>query len=169
MLNHANPSNQSQPISLSDIRRGHGDPDADSVEQTANSLARDSNSIRTESSNIRLRAEQHIPLGRQAKKARADAIDLSVILLSGVCLALAMLTIHNKSVAWNLGYNNQLVIIGFLLSIMNMCLLYIAPTLLLQCEARFGRSTLQNLDAILRWKPLGSKLDWWWRITLMFL
>ncbi|KAF4918935.1 hypothetical protein CGCVW01_v008387 [Colletotrichum viniferum] len=50
---------------------------------------------------------------------------------------------------------------------MNLCLASVTPTLFLLLEARVGNSTLQNYDAILRNKPLASKLSFAWRMVLV--
>lgn len=47
-----------------------------------------------------------------------------------------------KYLAWYLGYQNQLVVIGFALSIMSACLGYWRTYFLTLMGARFGRSTL---------------------------
>lgn len=52
---------------------------------------------------------------------------------------------------------------------MNIGLGSIAPTLLLLVEEKFGPSTLQNYDAILRNKPLAPRLSMSWRVVLCFL
>ena len=75
--------------------------------------------------------------------------------------------VANESISWRLGVGNrQLIVVGFLLSIMNLCLGSLAPTLFLLLEAKFGQSTIQNYDGILRNQPLTSKLSLAWRIVL---
>ena len=49
-----------------------------------------------------------------------------------------------------------------------MCLSTVAPTLFLISEARFGRSTLQNYEGILRNQPLRHRLHLTWRCVLAF-
>ena len=106
-------------------------------------------------------------LGKPIVKKRIYVLDILVIVISLLCFALAFVAVSNEKVSWRLGVqNNQLIVIGFLLSIMNLCLASISPTLFLLLEARFGSSTLQNYDAILRNKPFGSRLSILWRAAL---
>lgn len=76
--------------------------------------------------------------------------DVGTMVVAAICATSALSTILTKSVAFSLGQINQLVMIGFLLSIMDLCMQLEAQKLLLVLEARFGKSTLQNYDAILR-------------------
>lgn len=61
----------------------------------------------------------------------------------------------------------QLQIIGFLLSIMNLCLNIIAPKLFRMIKARFGHSYIQKFDAILRNSVAFSHTDLLWRVVLL--
>ena len=107
------------------------------------------------------------PLGKPTVKKRFHIWDLLVVGLSFICLALAITAVANESVSWHLGVQNyQLVVLGLLLSIMNLCLRSVAPTLFLLLEARFGPSTLQNYDGILRNQLLRSQLSVVWRLVL---
>lgn len=108
------------------------------------------------------------PFGQPAKKSRLQSIDLLVAGSSLVCLGLAITAVANETVSWYLGRkNHQLIVVGFLLSIMNLCLGSIAPTFFLILEARFGPSTLQNYDAILRQQLLRSRVSIVWRLVLL--
>lgn len=80
---------------------------------------------------------------------------------------IAIVTVANENMSWRLGGGNrQLIVVGLLLSIMNLCLGSLAPTLFLLLEAKFGPSTLQNYDGILRNQPLASELSLAWRMAL---
>lgn len=86
-----------------------------------------------------------------------------------VCLAMAILAVANETVSWRLGVaNNQLIVLGVLLSIINLCLNSVTSTFLVLIEARFGCSILQNYDGILRNKPMAPKLGLFWRLVLAF-
>lgn len=63
----------------------------------------------------------------------------------------------------------QLQIIGFLLSIMNLCLNVIAPKIFLMSEARFSHSYIQKFDAILRNSVTFSHTGLLWRVVLLAL
>ncbi|KAK1656012.1 hypothetical protein BDP81DRAFT_444631 [Colletotrichum phormii] len=52
---------------------------------------------------------------------------------------------------------------------MSLCLGSITPTLFMLIEARYGESTVQNYDALLRNKPTASRLGISWRVTLSLM
>jgi len=105
--------------------------------------------------------------GKPEAKPLWNTSDLFVVLGSFVCLALAILVIFpNGTLSWQLGFNNQIIIIGFLLSIMHLLLRTIAPTFFLILESRWGSSHLQNYDAILRNGMFLSQTGTIWRITI---
>ncbi|MCJ1376513.1 hypothetical protein MMC20_007756 [Loxospora ochrophaea] len=116
----------------------------------------------------RLLHQQSPPsLGKPTKKKKIHILDVLVTLLSLLCLVIAIVTVANESISWRLGVGNrQLIVVGFLLSIMNLCLGSLTPTLFLLLEAKFGPSTIQNYDGILRNQPLSSKLSLAWRMAL---
>jgi hypothetical protein len=83
---------------------------------------------------------------------------------------IAIVVVANESISWRLGVGtNQLIVIGFLLSIMNLCLASVASPLFLLIEARFGRSTIQNYDGILRNQVFSSRLGVVWRLVIAFM
>lgn len=105
-------------------------------------------------------------LGRPTTKKRFSLQDLCAIIISTVCLLLAISTVQVESLSWRLGVgNNQLVVVGFLLSIMNLCLSSVTTTVFLLLEAKFGPSTLQNYEGILRNKIWSSELSTVWRLV----
>ena len=107
------------------------------------------------------------PLGVPTVKKRLHISHILAAIVSLICLALATTAVANVKVSWLLGQRNyQLIVVGFLLSIMNLCLASTAPSLFLHVEARYGPSTLQNYDGILRNRILSSKLDVPWRLVL---
>lgn len=106
-------------------------------------------------------------LGKPTRKKKIHILNVLITLLSLLCLVIAILTVANESISWRLGVGNrQLIVVGFLLSIMNLCLGSVVPTLFLLLEATFGPSTIQNYDGILRNQPLTSKLSLAWRMAL---
>jgi hypothetical protein len=68
-----------------------------------------------------------------------------------------------------LGFENQLIIVGFMLSVMNLCLMRVMPTLLLIIESRWGHSSLQDFEAILRNSVASSETRAFWRTVLLTL
>ncbi|KAE9573260.1 hypothetical protein CGMCC3_g10545 [Colletotrichum fructicola] len=117
------------------------------------------------------RFSEDIPLlGKPAAKKRIYYMDIATADVSLVCLFLSILVVADENISWHLGVGNyQLIVIGFLLSIMSLCLSSVSPMLFVLLEARFGDSILQNYDAILRNKPLASKLGIVWRVVLILM
>ena len=114
---------------------------------------------------------QEVPLGKSGHKKILDVIDVFAVLFSSVVLlVLAVLVITPKhSWAWYLGYDHQLIVIGFLLGAMNLCLRRIAPAMFLIIEHHFRGSLLQNYDAILRNTILLPQTSFFWRIIIFLL
>ncbi|KAI0552559.1 hypothetical protein F4679DRAFT_534560 [Xylaria curta] len=109
-------------------------------------------------------------LGEPTAKKRLSYRDAATLLVSLISLGLAVWVVASESMSWRLGVaNNQLIVIGFLLSIMNLCLASVTPTLFALLEARLGPSTLQNYDGILRNSPIASGLSLTWRGVLAFM
>ena len=122
------------------------------------------NNSSSRSSNRRPSVE---PLGVPTAKKRFHISHVLAAIISLICFALAITAVANVKVSWRLGRQNyQLIAVGFLLSIMNLCLDTTAPSLFLHMEARYGSSTLQNYDGIVRNQILGSRLDVLWRLIL---
>lgn len=119
------------------------------------------------SSNFSAHQSPMLPLGKPKSKNRISISDLSGAALSLVCLAMSVMAVADETVSWRLGVaNNQLIVVGFLLNIMNLCLASVTSTFFLLIEARFGSSILQNYDGILRNKPTASRLGLPWRAVL---
>ncbi|KAH8754023.1 hypothetical protein BGZ57DRAFT_773581 [Hyaloscypha finlandica] len=107
-------------------------------------------------------------LGMPQGKSSWDKIDICVVLASFLCLVASICVITPRlTLSWQLQFNRQIIIIGFLLSLMNLSLRRIAPTLFLISELRWGGSSLQNYDAILRNSISLSETGYFWRITVL--
>ena len=107
-------------------------------------------------------------LGEPAKKKLLHRMHAMTAALSIACFALAVASVANETLPWRLGRRNyQLIVLGFLLSIMNLCLASVATPFFLLLEARFGPSTLQNYEGILRNKTFSSRLSFVWRFVLL--
>jgi hypothetical protein len=108
-------------------------------------------------------------IGKPQSKPTLDIVDLCSVFGSFVCLAASICVVTpHLTVSWRLGFNGQIIIIGFLLSIMNLAMKRIEPRLFLIIEFRWGDSRLQNYDAILRNAISLSKTGVFWRLTLFF-
>ncbi|KAK0382422.1 hypothetical protein CLIM01_00235 [Colletotrichum limetticola] len=103
-------------------------------------------------------------------KKRFYYSDPGMAILSFIYLALGILVVSHESISWYLGVgNNQLIVVEFLLSITSLCLGSVAPNLFILIEARFGESTIQNYDGLLRNKPTASRLGMSWRVALILM
>ena len=106
-------------------------------------------------------------LGSPTAKRRLHKMQILSTVCSLTSLALAIATVANESLSWRLGVqNHQLIVLGFLLGIMQLCLVSVAPGMFLLLEARFGPSTLQNYEGLLRNQVLGTGLSHVWRFVL---
>jgi len=107
-------------------------------------------------------------LGKPQSKSSWDKVDICVVLASFLCLVSSICVVTPRlTLSWQLHFDRQIIIIGFLLSLMNLSLRRIAPTLFLISELRWGGSSLQNYDAILRNSISLSKTGYFWRITIL--
>lgn len=89
--------------------------------------------------------------------------------LNFICLGAAVLSVQNERIALKLGQTNQLVAVGFLLSVMGSNLRRQSQLLMLTWEAKYGKSTLQNYDAIIRNDTFAPTVEPRWRINLLVL
>lgn len=108
-----------------------------------------------------------IPLGEPQAKPSWDKLDICVVMASLICLAASICVVTPRlNLSWKLHFERQIIVIGFLLSLMNLSMKRIAPTLFLISELRWGSSTLQNYDAILRNSTTLSGTGYIWKITI---
>ncbi|KAF5027412.1 hypothetical protein F66182_489 [Fusarium sp. NRRL 66182] len=106
-------------------------------------------------------------IGRPWRKKKIHLTDLLSAIVALMCLALGIASVETEFISWYLGQGTyQLIVLGFLLSIMNLCFETVTPILFLLLEARFGNSSLQNYEAILSRAPMASKLTVYWRLIL---
>ena len=90
----------------------------------------------------------------------------AVVLLSFI---VAMVAVLNQTTAVSLGQTNQLVLLGLMLSIMAISTQRQIQILSLLYEARLGKSTLQNFDAILRNAYFSPAVSLGPRASLLFV
>ncbi|KAL8964357.1 MAG: hypothetical protein Q9183_004508 [Haloplaca sp. 2 TL-2023] len=108
-----------------------------------------------------------LALGKPTRKKRVHMLHILTAAISLICLILAITVVANEKVSWALSHNNyQLIALGFLLGIMNLCLGSVTPLLFLHLEARFGPSTLQNYNGILLNQVFSSRLSFVWRLII---
>jgi hypothetical protein len=108
-------------------------------------------------------------LGTPEEKSKIRIVDFMVVVCCLACFTLSIYVISpNLYPSWRLGFNNQIVVIGFLLSIMNLCTTKLAPVFFFTIEATWGPSSLHNYEAIMRNAALLSHVHFPWRGTLLF-
>jgi hypothetical protein len=109
-------------------------------------------------------------LGLPTRKRLFEPVHLSAALVSIICLLMGILTITpDLTIAWLLQFNGQIIILGFLLGIMNLCMQTIVPHSLVLLEAHLGQSRLQNYEALLTSRALSSGASLIWRLALVLL
>lgn len=89
------------------------------------------------------------------------------ILLS--CLAVAILLIRVPYLAWHAGFQGQLIAIGIFIRVMTECTQPFVRNALLHLQYRYGRSRLQNYEAILTNSYLIQDSSCWTRGTVVLL
>ena len=95
-----------------------------------------------------------------------DLVTTAVVLLGFIIASTAVL---NRSTAVFLGETNQLILVGLVLSIMGYCTQRQMKRLSLYYEARAGKSTLQNFEAILCTDYFSQAASVQPRLVLLFL
>jgi hypothetical protein len=108
-------------------------------------------------------------LGIPSTKPLLASADVLALLISCAAFSLATASVYDTVLAWRLGVKYQLIVVGFSLSIMNLCLASISPTFFLYVEARYGQSTLQNYEGHTAESSSGFKVAWYWRLLLLLL
>ncbi|SLM41059.1 hypothetical protein LPUS_11959 [Lasallia pustulata] len=116
------------------------------------------------------RGADAVTLGQPQSKPYFDSLDLAAVLCSLACVAASIFVVTpHLTISWWLGFEDQLVVIGFLMSVMTLCVKRLAPTLFLILEAQWGSSNLQNYNAILTNSMWLSQTALLWRTTLFIL
>ena len=111
-----------------------------------------------------------VTLGQPQSKPYLDSLDLAAALCSLACLAASIFVVTpHLTISWRLGFKDQLTVIGFLMSVMTLCVKRLAPTLFLILEAQWGSSNLQNYNAILTNSMWLSQTALLWRTILFIL
>jgi hypothetical protein len=114
-------------------------------------------------------SEERLPRIIPSGKHRFSKNDGYIIFVQLVCLALATMAIFWSKAAIFLGQVNQLIVIGFLLAIMGLCLDYQAKLVALILAGNRKKSTIQDFDALMRKDISASNVHWEYRLLLLFL
>jgi hypothetical protein len=127
-------------------------------------------SFHTETDTIPLGKFDEGAAGKPRAKPFLNSVDVLAVLTSVASLIASICVITpDWSPSWRLGFEGQIIVIGFLLSIMNLCMRRVAPTLFLILEARWGNSRLQNYESLLRNTVTVSHTQLIWRATILSL
>ncbi|OAP55492.1 hypothetical protein AYL99_10465 [Fonsecaea erecta] len=106
---------------------------------------------------------------RHRRNPRLPPKDIYLSLAMLLCLNLSFLTVFYTRFAIFLGQINQLVLIGFLVAVMGMCLEgQVLRTALMACGKRRA-TTLQDLDALMRKDPFADHVFWAYRLLLAII
>ena len=89
-------------------------------------------------------------IGKPSHRKPVNLSDVLILVTLMLCSAVALITVRVTAVAIALGQTYQLVVLGFLLGIMALCSQRQCLAFFLVLQARYGDSTLQNFEAILR-------------------
>lgn len=115
-------------------------------------------------------AEQSIALGQASSKPWVDYRDVIALLVTFGCFVAAVLTVTpSMHISWRLGDKWQIIVIGLLLGVQNLCLQRVVSNSFVLLEARLGKSIIQNYNAILRNQSMGSHTHPAWRAALITL
>lgn len=105
--------------------------------------------------------------GVPTRRSRFEPVPLLAALASVLCFGLSVMVITpDLKLAWPLEYNGQIIVVGILLGVMNLCTGTVVPHALLLLEARFGKSTLQNYEGLLTNRILTPRVSTTWRVIL---
>ena len=106
-------------------------------------------------------------IGEPRRKARFDLINVLALLASFLFLVLACAIVEPRLlISWYLGFQQQLTVIGLLLTLQTQCLKRLSTKTFLLVEATFT-SRLQNYDAILTNSVIAHRANLFWRLILL--
>ncbi|RGP67322.1 hypothetical protein FSPOR_6082 [Fusarium sporotrichioides] len=102
--------------------------------------------------------QEHRGLGKPMKRRLCDVSEIAALFLSFCCSIVGLICCFHDASAANLGQKYQLIVVGLMLSIMDLCTGKLSTIVFLQLETRWA-SLLQNYDVIVKRSVLGSLLN----------
>ena len=96
-------------------------------------------------------------------------LDVGVVVLCLFCLTIAIFTVWSRTIACSLGQTYQLIVIGFLLSIMAICTQRQLLQLSLLYEVYLGHPSVKNIDALLKNNPWSPEMGLRPRLSLLLM
>jgi hypothetical protein len=109
------------------------------------------------------------PLGLLERKPSIASKDFATLAISLTCFALAVASVTIPRLAVSLGETKQLIVVGFLLAIMALCTEAQVRQFSFLIEAHWGKSTLQNFEALLVNEPWSRNISLMPQTILMLL
>ena len=108
-------------------------------------------------------------IGDPSAKVLISWLDCDSILVAVLALTVAIAVVWNHSAANHLGQTNQLVVVGFALTVMSLCAQRQILLAAVSVEAWRGSSTLANYDALLKKSVFSQELSVVPRFVLLIL
>ncbi|KAF5588144.1 hypothetical protein FPANT_6676 [Fusarium pseudoanthophilum] len=103
--------------------------------------------------------QEHRGLGNPIKRRLCDLSEIAALILSFFCSIVGLICCFDPLTAAGLEQKYQLIVVGLMLSLMDLCTAKLSTTVFLQLESRWA-SLLQNYDSIIKRSVLGSLLNW---------
>ena len=116
-----------------------------------------------------LKAQHVQAAGIPQSKPLMTWLDVAVVVLCLFCLTIAIFTVWSRTIACSLGQTYQLIVIGFLLSIMAICTQRQLLQLSLLYEVYLGHSSIKNIDALLKNNPWSPEMGLRPRLSLLLM
>ncbi|KAG5784527.1 hypothetical protein H9Q73_001817 [Fusarium xylarioides] len=104
-------------------------------------------------------SQEHRGLGKLIKRQRCDLSEIAALILSFCCSIVGLICCFHPPTAASLEQKYQLIVVGLMLSLMDLCTAKLSTIVFLQLETRWA-SLLQNYDSIIKKSILGSLLNW---------
>ena len=100
-------------------------------------------------------SQEHLGLGKPMERQLCDASEIAALLACFGCSITGLICSFHPATAAYLGQKYQLIIVGLMLSLMDLCTSKLTTIVFLQLETRWA-SLLQNYDSIIKRSVLGS-------------
>ncbi|CAG7558989.1 unnamed protein product [Fusarium equiseti] len=103
-------------------------------------------------------SQENHGLGKPMERQLRDASEIAALLVCFGCSITGLICSFHPATAAYLGQKYQLIIVGLMLSLMDLCTSKLTTIVFLQLETRWG-CLLQNYDSIIKRSVLGSLLN----------
>nr|RBQ94664.1 hypothetical protein FVER53263_07696 [Fusarium verticillioides] len=102
--------------------------------------------------------QEHRGLGNPIKRRLCDVSEIAALILSICCSIASLICCFHPPTAASLEQKYQLIVVGLMLSLMDLCTAKLSTIVFLQLETRWA-SLLQNYDSIIKKSILSSLLN----------